>query len=163
MRHWCADNVPLEIAESIRIASAAFAVRRAATFAERKATNVVSAPFVVRRAATFAERKATDISAAVLATLLCLAFAVSALGEQTDLGNGFQHHGVATPVSNHRGIVCTADGQGRGVVLAWLFDHRGGYALLVIDAETGASREIPMPFAPGGDCPYSSILSRRQK
>jgi len=80
-----------------------------------------------------------------------------------DLGNGFFHHGVATPVSNHRGTVATVDGDGRNVVLVWLFDHRGGYALLMIDAETGRSEEFPMPFPPGGDCPYSSILSSRNK
>ena len=76
-----------------------------------------------------------------------------------ELGNGFYHHGVATPISNHRGTVATVDGDGRNVVLLWLFDHRGGYALLCIDAETGDSREIEMPFPPGGDCPYASILS----
>ena len=76
-----------------------------------------------------------------------------------DLGNGFLHHGVATPVSTHRGIVATVDGEGHNVVLLWLFDHRGGYALLMIDAETGASEEVAMPFEPGGDCPYASILS----
>lgn len=75
------------------------------------------------------------------------------------LGNGFFHHGVATPISNHRGIVATADGEGQGVVLVWLFDHRGGYALLMIDAGTGKSEEFPIPFPPGGDCPYASILS----
>jgi len=80
-----------------------------------------------------------------------------------DLGNGFLHHGVATPVSNHRGTVATVDGQGRDVVLVWLFDHRGGYALLMIDAETGKSEQIPMPFPPGGDCPYASILSSGNK
>ncbi len=80
-----------------------------------------------------------------------------------DLGNGFRHHGVATPVSNHRGIVATVDGQGRDVVLIWLFDHRGGYALLQVDAETGKSREFAVPFPPGGDCPYASILSSRNK
>jgi hypothetical protein len=80
-----------------------------------------------------------------------------------DLGNGFAHHGVATPVSNHRGTVATVDGDGRDVVLAWLFDHRGGYALLMIDADTGKSAQIAMPFPPGGDCPYSSILSTLNK
>ena len=78
-------------------------------------------------------------------------------------GHGFTDHGVATPISNHRGIVATADGEGRNVVLVWLFDHRGGYALLVIDAQTGKSEEIPMPFPPGGDCPFSSILSSRNR
>lgn len=80
-----------------------------------------------------------------------------------ELGNGFLHHGVATPVSNHRGTVATVDGEGRDVVLVWLFDHRGGYALLLIDAETGKSEEFPMPFPPGGDCPYASILSSKNK
>ena len=80
-----------------------------------------------------------------------------------NLGNGFVHHGVATPVSNHRGTVATEDGAGRNVVLVWLFDHRGGYALLMIDAETGESEQIKMPFPPGGDCPYASILSTENK
>jgi hypothetical protein len=47
--------------------------------------------------------------------------------------------------------------------LVWLFDHRGGYALLMIDARSGESREIVTPFPPGGDCPYASILSRSNK
>ncbi|MGQ9672621.1 MAG: hypothetical protein ACUVV5_05750 [Candidatus Aminicenantales bacterium] len=80
-----------------------------------------------------------------------------------DLGHGFRHHGIATPLSNHRGIVATVDGEGKPVVLAWLFDHRGGYALLLVDAETGKSEEFPMPFPPGGDCPYASILSSRNR
>ena len=84
-------------------------------------------------------------------------------GAKEDLGNGFLHHGVATPVSQHRGLVATVDGEGRNVVLVWLFDHRGGYALLMIDAETGKGKEYPMPFPPGGDCPYASILSSRNK
>lgn len=78
-------------------------------------------------------------------------------------GSDFEDHGVATPLSNHRGIVATVDGAGRNVALVWLFDHRGGYALLVIDAATGASEEIPMPFKTRGDCPYSSILSSRNR
>jgi len=99
----------------------------------------------------------------------CLAAVTLALfggptsAESEDLGNGFYHHGVATPVSNHRGTVATVDGDGTNVVLVWLFDHRGGYALLMIDAETGASEEFPAPFPPGGDCPYSSILSSKNK
>ena len=87
----------------------------------------------------------------------------AAFAATEDLGNGFLHHGVAAPVSNHRGTVATVDGEGRDVVLVWLFDHRGGYALLMIDAETGKSEEIPMPFPPGGDCPYASILSTGNK
>ncbi|MFH1743293.1 MAG: hypothetical protein ABIH23_30170 [bacterium] len=98
----------------------------------------------------------------VFTALLTLAIQ-SAVAATEDLGNGFFHHGVATPVSNHRGTVATVDGEGRDVVLVWLFDHRGGYALLLIDAETGKSEEIPMPFPPGGDCPYASVLSSGNK
>jgi hypothetical protein len=93
--------------------------------------------------------------------LLCISLPVIAATE--DLGNGFLHHGVATPTSNHRGTVATVDGDGRNVVLVWLFDHRGGYAILAIDAETGESVEYPAPFPPGGDCPYASILSSKNK
>lgn len=80
-----------------------------------------------------------------------------------DLGNGFYDHGVASPISNHRGVVSTIDGNGRNVVLVWLFDHRGGYSLLLIDAETGKSEEFPIPFDPKQDTPYSSILSSDNK
>lgn len=80
-----------------------------------------------------------------------------------DLGNGFFDHGVASPISNHRGVVSTIDGNGRNIVLVWLFDHRGGYALLMIDAETGKSEEFPMPFNPGQDTPYASVLSSDNK
>jgi len=96
-----------------------------------------------------------------LATVLLVVTA--ALAAREDLGSGFLHHGVATPVSNHRGTAATVDGRGRNVVLVWLFDHRGGYALLLIDAETGRSEEYPMPFPPGGDCPFASLLSSRNR
>ena len=79
------------------------------------------------------------------------------------MGNGFFHHGVATPISNHRGTAVTTDGEGRNVVLIWLYDHRGGYALLMIDAETGKSEEFPMPYPPGGDGPFAAILSSRNR
>lgn len=80
-----------------------------------------------------------------------------------DLGGGFYDHGVASPISNHRGVVATVDGQGRNIVLVWLFDHRGGYALLMIDALTGKSEEFPVPFDTKGDTPFSSILSEGNK
>jgi len=80
-----------------------------------------------------------------------------------DLGKGFLDHGVASPISNHRGVVSTVDGNGRNVVLVWLFDHRGGYSLLMIEAETGKSEEFPIPFDPKQDTPYSSILSKDNK
>jgi streptogramin lyase len=104
------------------------------------------------------------IKSALLTSVTCLGLtAGDALAERVDLGGGFRLHGVATPVSNHRGTVATVDGDGRNVVLVWLFDHRGGYALLMIDADTGESEQFPVPFPPGGDCPSSSILSSRNK
>lgn len=83
-----------------------------------------------------------------------------------DLGKGFTDHGVTYPVSSHRGAVATVDGNGRDVVLLWLYDHRGGYGLLMIDAETGKSEQFPIPFpldVPYGDTPYSSILSSKNR
>lgn len=106
----------------------------------------------------------TPAKAGVLAALSAVVLAAGGAGAASeDLGGGFRHHGVATPVSNHRGTVATVDGQGRNVVLVWLFDHRGGYALLTIDTATGNSRQFPTPFSPGGDCPYSSILSSNNR
>ncbi len=90
---------------------------------------------------------------------LCLLATASGQAATKELGNGFRDHGVATPVSNHRGITTAVDGQGRNVALVWLFDHTGGYALLEIEAATGKATQHPMPFPPGGDCPYASILS----
>jgi hypothetical protein len=92
--------------------------------------------------------------------LLCYA---TAYAQTEDLGNGYRHHGVATPTSTQRGTVATIDGQGHDVVLSWLFDHRGGYALLLIDIDAGKSEEYPMPFPPGGDTPYASVLSSANK
>lgn len=84
------------------------------------------------------------------------------MAETEDLGDGYRHHGVATPVSNHRGIVATVDGDGTPVALVWLFDHTGGYALLMIDATRGEAQQFEMPFRTG-DCPYSSILSTKNR
>jgi len=93
---------------------------------------------------------------------ICLILTLSIPVTSQDLGNGFFDHGVAAPVSNHRGTVATIDGEGRNVVLLWLFDHRGGYGLQMIDAETGKSEHFPMPF-PAGDAVYSSLLSGKNK
>lgn len=79
-----------------------------------------------------------------------------------DLTKGFVDYGVATNTSNQRGIVATKDGDGRNVVLVWLYDYRGCYELLMIDAETGRSEEFPVPF-PAGDAVYSSLLSSKSK
>ncbi|MBN1676087.1 MAG: hypothetical protein JXR37_33895 [Kiritimatiellae bacterium] len=97
------------------------------------------------------------LAASLLACAAKLTFAAS-----EEMGNGFRHHGVATPVSSPRGIVATVDGAGRNVVLVWLFDHRGGYALLMIDAETGKADQIAMPFRPSS-APFASVLSSGNK
>ena len=97
----------------------------------------------------------------LLAALVCLETG-AALPASKDLGQGFLDHGVATPSSCHRGAVATADGQGRPVFLAWLMDHRGSYALLLIDVDAGKVEEHPVTF-PLGDSPFASILSSRGK
>ncbi len=79
------------------------------------------------------------------------------------LPEGFKDHGVATPISNHRGVVATTGPDGKNVVLVWLFDHRGGYELLMIDAANGKSEEFPVPYPPGGDTPFASLLSKKNK
>ena len=88
--------------------------------------------------------------------------ALTISGSSQDLGKGYFDHGVTSSISHSRGMVATIDRNGQNVALVWLFDHRGGYALLMIDAETGKSEQFPMPF-PAGDAPYSSILSAKNK
>lgn len=95
--------------------------------------------------------------------LLLVASMLASKATAQENGNAFQDHGVASPVSNHRGVVATVDSAGRNVVLIWLFDHRGGYALLMIDADSGKSEEFAVPFAPEKDTPYASLLSSRNK
>lgn len=94
--------------------------------------------------------------------ILCFS-STMACAETKDLGNGFADHGVAAPISSSRGIVATVDGQGRNVALILLEDCRGGYAILMIDADTGSSEEFPMPFDLGGDSPFASLLSDNNK
>jgi hypothetical protein len=98
------------------------------------------------------------LAVAALLTMACIRFEANS----KDLGGGFSDHGVATPISNHRGTVATVDGDGHSTVLSWLMDHRGGYALLEFDVETGESAVHPMPF-PVFDSPFASILSSRHR
>lgn len=94
--------------------------------------------------------------------LIVLVLAVYTTSASEDLGEGFTDHGVATPVSRARGIVATQAG-GENVVLVWLYDHRGGYAMLVIDAETGQSEQVPTPFEVDHDSPFTSLLGSNGK
>ncbi len=94
---------------------------------------------------------------------LALLAALGASGRTVDLGNGFLDHGVAIPVACHRGTVATAGKDGKNTVLLWLYDHNGGYALLQIDPATGRSRQQAVPFPTGGDGPFASILSSKNR
>ena len=89
----------------------------------------------------------------LVAAVICLPTG-AALSASKDLGQGFADHGVATPSSCHRGAVAAIDGQGRPVFLAWLMDHRGSYALLLIDVDAGKIEEHPVTF-PLGETEYA--------
>lgn len=77
--------------------------------------------------------------------------------------DGFESHGVPVPVAQPRGIFSTVDGAGRDVVLVWLQDYRGGYGLLVIDAQSGETQQVDAPFDPAGDEPFALWLSSHNR
>jgi hypothetical protein len=107
-----------------------------------------------------------QIGAGVVVGLFVFLLVGGATAGVKDLGNGFVDYGVAAPISNHRGTAAMVDGEGRNVLGSFLMDHRGGYELLLIDAETGKSAEFPMPFFKEGmefDAPYASLLSSTGK
>lgn len=93
----------------------------------------------------------------IVFVLSFLIVAEAVMAEKVDLGDGFMDHGVATPISNHRGTVATVDGNGEPVVLSWLMDHRGGYSLLMANALTGEAEQFTTPRI--GDSPFAAILS----
>ncbi len=99
--------------------------------------------------------------ACVCGTLLIIA--LCAFEGSEDLGDDFMHHGIATPMSNARGIVSTEDGDGNDVVLVWLHDHRGAYAILMIDVDTGETQTFPVPWDLEHDSPFASLLSSKNK
>lgn len=100
--------------------------------------------------------------ACVLALCVVAVSCPTVSAETVYVGKRVYDHGVATPISNHRGTVATVDGNGRNVLLSWLMDHRGGYGLLVLDVATGEGGVKPMP-SPIGDSPFASILSSGNK
>jgi hypothetical protein len=94
------------------------------------------------------------------AAAVILLASTSVFAATRDLGRGFADHGVAVPISNHRGTVATVDGNGRNVLLQLLMDHRGGYEVLLLDAATGKAEQFPIPFKnPKADSPFASLLS----
>ncbi len=92
-----------------------------------------------------------------LAALFGLSLLFSLQAETTELGGGFRDHGVASPASQRRGVFAARDGAWRNVVLIWLMDVRGGYAVLQVAAETGGSVQRPIPCPNTWDSPYTSI------
>ena len=101
----------------------------------------------------------------VLVVLACMGgsmMARSAKAKSLARANGFIEHGVAAAVSRARGIAVTNDAAGRGVILAWLADHRGCRSLLMIDAQTGETKQYAVPFK-GHDSPFAVILSSKEK
>lgn len=98
-----------------------------------------------------------EVMVALLGLLLVAAVVQGKAAQSTDLGNGYTDHGVATPISNHRGTVATVDGAGRPVVLAWLMDHRGGYGLLMVDALDGHAELFDTGLR--DDSPFAAVLS----
>ena len=76
---------------------------------------------------------------------------------------GFVDHGIPTPVAQTRGVVSTVDQNGQDVILTWLQDWRGGYAILMVNAETGASQQFDVPFKPDGDEPSAIYLSSKNR
>ncbi len=95
-----------------------------------------------------------------VAVLVFLSVLVGAAADFS--GSGFSDHGIAAPVSFSRGTIATVDSAGRDVVLVWLYDRRGGYSLLMIDAATGEAAQYAVPFTPD-DGPYASLLSSGNK
>lgn len=81
---------------------------------------------------------------------------------QKDLGNGFFDHGATSRSVHQRGVVATSDGA-KNVILSWLFDHRGGFSLLMLDAKTGQVEQISPPHPINRDAPFASLLSKDNK
>ena len=84
-------------------------------------------------------------------------------GQSQAQAAGFVDHGIPTLVAQTRGVVSTVDQSGQDVILTWLQDWRGGYAILMVNAETGASQQFDVPFKPDGDEPSAIYLSSKNR
>ena len=62
--------------------------------------------------------------AAIIATAIIALSLQMASGESRNLANGFMDHGVAAPVSVHRGTVTAIDGDGNPTALSWLMAQK---------------------------------------
>ena len=72
-------------------------------------------------------------------------------------------HGVAVPESSSRGIIAAKDSNGRDTALIWLYDIRGTNELLMIDTDTGNTKNFSIPFDNHNDAPYASIFASNKK
>ncbi len=63
--------------------------------------------------------------------LVILIMVISLSAFSQDGENRFIDHGVASPISNHRGTVATVDGNGQNVVLIWLYDHTTAHSAII--------------------------------
>ncbi|MGE4563626.1 MAG: hypothetical protein AB7F32_02040 [Victivallaceae bacterium] len=70
-------------------------------------------------------------------------------------------YGVAASGGTNRGTLSTRDGEGRDVAVVWLMD-KANDRILQIDAATGKTDAVELPYKPG-DSVYSSILSQAGK
>lgn len=82
--------------------------------------------------------------------------------------NKLTNHGVASPVSESRGVVAAQDAQGRHLVLTLLLDLNTLGSLLVTDVESGETQQIWFPETTRSErwaawAPYASLLSRNNR
>ncbi len=101
----------------------------------------------------------TTVLVALLLLMMLLLVATFAVAQETE---GFTDHGVAADVSRSRGAAATVDGEGRRVVLVWLSDQRACASMLVIDAATGETQQIPVERS-SADSPFAVLLSSRNQ
>lgn len=77
----------------------------------------------------------------------------------------FVKHGLASAVSESRGVAAVRDANGRSLVLTLLLDLSPLGSLLVTDVDSGETRQIHFPESTRSDvwakwAPYASLLSR---
>ena len=87
------------------------------------------------------------MSAALIAFALCGRTQCFAQGRSKSKG-GFMNHGVPAPVSECRGVIAAADGQGNPIILATAMDMYKGKtrtSLLLINARTGETQQFWYP------------------
>jgi|LSQX01.1.fsa_nt_gb hypothetical protein len=86
----------------------------------------------------------------------------TAVGQAQESADGFTNYGSPAQVYNSRGVAATLDGDGRRVVLTWLSDHRSTTGLLIIDAETGETKQLKIDRNASGS-PFWMLMSSQEK